>query len=105
MSLIVRGFKCSDPLNCFSLNDAFIGVFKIYQKNSEDLRAHRMILLLRYGTMNETIILLIRYGFSMEDVYDLEKYVESISEENIVLTDEIFSAPSYIKNMVKWYLP
>lgn len=94
-----------DLVLSFSLNDAFIGAFKIYQKNSEDLRAHRMILLLRYGTMNETIILLIRYGFSMEDVYDLEKYVESISEENIVFTDEIFSAPSYIKNMVKWYLP
>ena len=41
----------------------------------------------------------------MEDFYDLEKYVESISEENIVFIDEIFSAPSYIKNMVKWYFP
>jgi len=94
-----------DQVISFCLSDVFVAAFKIYAERSGDERANRMIELLRYGTNNPRHILLMRYGFPSECVQEVNEYVESVSEENIVFRDAINSAPDYMRELVEWYLP
>ena len=94
-----------DQVISFCLSDVFVAAFKIYGERTGDERVNRMIELLRYGTNNPRNILLMRYGFPSECVQEVNEYVESVSEENIIFQDTIGSAPDHIRELVEWYLP
>jgi hypothetical protein len=94
-----------DQVIAFCLSDVFAAAFKIYSEETGDERANIMIELLRYGTNNPRHILLMRYGFPAECVQEVSDYVESITEENIVFRDTIYSAPDHLRVLVEWYLP
>ena len=64
-----------------------------------------MIELLRFGTNNSVLTLLMRYGFPPEEVAEIERYIDSIDEENIIFNKEIEDAPILIKALTEWYRP
>lgn len=94
-----------DKVISFSLSDVFIATFKIYQEQTYDERAKKMIELLQFGTNNTEHMFLIRYGFPPENVIELSPYVQSINEENIIFKNEIEDAPAHIRYLVDWYRP
>lgn len=94
-----------DQVISFCLSDVFVAAFKIYGDRTGDERADRMIELLRYGTNNPRHILLMRYGFPSECVQEVNEYVESVSEENIIFRDTVGSAPDHMRELVEWYMP
>jgi hypothetical protein len=94
-----------DKVISFSLSDAFMAAFKIYGSTQHDSRAAKMLELLRFGTNNVDHILLMRYGFPPEAVADIVPYIQFVTENEIVFSDEVNSAPQYIRDIVEWYLP
>lgn len=94
-----------DKVISFSLSDAFMAAFKIYGSTQHDGRAAKMLELLRFGTNNVDHILLMRYGFPPEAVADILPYIQFVTENEIVFSGEINSAPRYIRDIVEWYLP
>jgi len=92
-----------DKVISFSLADVFIATFKIYQEITNDDRAIKIINLLKFGTNETNQMLLIRYGFPPENVTEIAKYIESITEKNILFKTEIKEAPTHIKYLVEWY--
>lgn len=104
-TIVFDTYDYLDTVISFSLTDVFIGAFSIYHKNSNDEKAIKMIKLLKYGTNNHMHIMLMRYGFPPEEVSEIEEYVESVSEEEIVFNDNVSHAPKKIKDLIEWYLP
>lgn len=94
-----------DQVISFSLSDVFLAAFKIYKKNSGDSRADKMIELLRFGTNDVMHVLLMRYGFSPETISEITKYIQFVTEEQIIFKNEIYSAPEHVRKLVDWYLP
>lgn len=94
-----------DQVVSFSLSDVFIAAFKVYKSLTADMRADKMIELLRFGTNNAMHMLLMRYGFAPEDIEEITPYVQSISESDIVFKRSVRDAPYHIQSMVDWYLP
>ncbi len=94
-----------DLVLSFSLMDAFIGAFRLYEIQTGDTRSGKIIKLLKYGTSDDSLVLLIRYGFPAENIHEILEYISYISEDNIVFKEEINQAPKYIQDMVGWYLP
>lgn len=104
-TVIYDTYDYLDTVVSFSLSEVFSAAFKIYNESSGDIRALKMMELLRYGSNDPTVVLLIQYGFPPEDVHSLLPYVESISESNIEFKDEIKTAPEHLQSMTEWYLP
>lgn len=94
-----------DQVISFSLSDVFLAAFKIYKKQSGDSTADKMIELLRFGTNDVMHVLLMRYGFSPETISEITKYIQFVTEEQIVFKNEIYSAPDNLRKLVEWYLP
>lgn len=104
-TVIYDTYDYLDTVVSFSLSEVFSAAFKIYNESSNDIRALKMMELLRYGSNDPVVVLLIRYGFPPEDVHPLLPFVESISESNIEFKDEVQTAPEHLQSMIKWYLP
>lgn len=104
-AIVFDTYDYVDQVISFSLADAFIATFKIYHHRTNDHRARLMIDLLKYGTNDKTQTLLMRYGFPPEEVFEISKYIQLIDEEEIIFTEEIERAPSYIQEMTDWYRP
>ncbi|WP_330565903.1 DEAD/DEAH box helicase [Pseudomonas yamanorum] len=104
-AVIFDTYDYMDQVISFSLSEVFSAAFKIYSGVSADVRALKMIELLRYGTNNVVHMLLMRYGFSPEVVAELTPYISFVNEREIVFSAEVELAPQYIKDMVEWYLP
>lgn len=94
-----------DQVISFSLSDVFLAAFNIYKKHTNDSMADKMIELLRFGTNDVMHVLLMRYGFSPETISEIIKYIQFVTEEQIVFKDEIYSAPEQVRKLVEWYLP
>ncbi len=103
-TIVFDTYDYLDKVLSFSLTDKFIAAFKIYEEESKDVRAKKIIELFRFGTNNQRHILLMRYGFSSEDVGEINKYVISIDENSINFDDNVKNASEHIKNLVEWYL-
>lgn len=104
-AVVFDTYDYMDQVISFSLSDVFSASFKIYKKLTSDMRAEKMVELLRFGTNNVTHMLLMRYGFSPEAVAEITPYISFVNEHNIVFSSKIEAAPQYIKDMVEWYLP
>ncbi|WP_263831686.1 DEAD/DEAH box helicase [Sulfurospirillum oryzae] len=104
-AVIFDTYDYFDKVISFSLSDVFMATFKIYQEDTQDERAKKMIELLRFGTNNTAHMLLMRYGIPPENVTEISPYIQSINEENIIFKKEVEQAPAYIRHLVDWYLP
>lgn len=78
-----------DKIIGFRLSDIFFAAFMEYNLKTNDDRAKQMACLIKYGTEKEKEIWMLRYGFSFEDIEWLEPYIDTISQEEIIFTDEI----------------
>lgn len=104
-AIVFDTYDYLDQVISFSLSDIFGAAFKVYRDANSDIRADKMIELLRFGTNDAMHMLLMRYGFPPEEVAEITPYIRSISESSIEFKSTIYDAPLYIKNMVEWYLP
>lgn len=102
-AIVFDTYDYFDQVISFSLSDTFIAAFKIYQEHTQDIRAEKMIELLRFGTNNTNLMLLMRYGFPPENVLEINHYIQFIDEKNIIFKKEIDEAPTHILNLVDWY--
>ncbi|QAU33755.1 DEAD/DEAH box helicase [Janthinobacterium sp. 17J80-10] len=104
-SVVFDTYDYMDQVIAFSLSDVFSAAFKIYRKQTDDSRAEKMLELLRFGTNNVVHVLLMRYGFSPETISEITPYIQFVNEDQIIFSDNIYSAPQQVRNMVEWYLP
>ncbi len=104
-AIVFDTYDYVDQVISFSLSDAFIATFKIYDEHTRDDRAEKMIQLLQFGTNNTDHMLLMRYGFPPENVAEIAPYIQLINEENIIFKQEIAEAPNHIQYLVDWYRP
>ena len=104
-AIVFDTYDYMDQVISFSLSDVFMAAFKIYGNQTADQRAQKMIELLRFGTNNVTHMLLMRYGFSPEAIAEITPYIKTINEREIIFSREIYEAPNYLQDIVKWYLP
>jgi len=104
-SIVYDTYDYMDQVISFSLSDTFIAAFKIYGEKTDDSRAEKIVELFRYNTNNKVHILLLRYGFSPEIIKEVALHIDSIDEDKIIFKPTISTAPDFIKNMIKWYLP
>lgn len=88
--LIYDTYDYIDKLIGFRLTDIFYAAFEKYYQKKNDVRAQRAALLTKFGTDNPKYIMMIRYGLPFEDVLALEEYVESINEQEIVVTGDYY---------------
>ena len=77
----------------FKLSDIFVAAFEEHYIKSNDARARKMALLVKYGTVNEKQIWMLRYGFTFEDIEWLEPYIVNISQEEVTFNREINKLP------------
>ncbi|WP_223266773.1 DEAD/DEAH box helicase [Luteimonas gilva] len=92
-----------DQVISFGLNDVFTAAFKIYYAFSNDIRALKLIELMRFGTNDAMQVLLMRYGFLPEDVAELLPYIQTISEKEIVFKPSVSDASQHIRDLTEWY--
>lgn len=78
-----------DKILNFRLEDIFVALFYKYFEKTEDLRAEKLVKLIKYGTDSDKQIWLLRYGFDFDDVEWIEPYVQSIDSTGIEFDKEI----------------
>ncbi|MFZ5637639.1 MAG: DEAD/DEAH box helicase [Pseudomonadota bacterium] len=93
-----------DQVISFGLNDVFMAAFKIFYAHTSDVRALKMIELLRFGTNDDVQVLLMRYGFLPEDIPEIIPYLSSISERRIVFKSTVETASARLRELTAWYL-
>ncbi len=104
-AVVFDTYDYMDKVVSFSLSDVFMAAFKLYGDVTHDSRSIKMSGLLRYGTDNVDHILLMRYGFAPESVAEIIPYIRLVTENEIVFSPGIYSAPQHIRDIVEWYLP
>ena len=93
-----------DKLISFKLSDIFYAIFFEYFKRINDSRALRMARYFKYGTDNENEIWMLRYGLSFEDIETLKPYLISVSQEEIVFSDDVKNLPIEQIESIERYL-
>lgn len=78
-----------DKILNFRLEDIFVTLFHKYFEKTGDLRAEKLVKLIKYGTDSDKKIWLLRYGFDFDDVEWIEPYVQSIDSTGIEFDKEI----------------
>lgn len=104
-AVIFDTYDYFDQVISYSLSDVFSAAFKIHLNLTSDYPSNKIIELLKFGTNNIDHILLMRYGFSPEIVSEIMPYIRFINEQNIIFHETINTAPEYLKDISKWYLP
>ena len=89
-----------DKLIGLYLSDIFYAAFIKYNERYPDDRAIKMANLIKYGTYNTKYIWMLRYGMSFEDIELLKDYIESIDEQEIVVTQEFANLPQKVKGCI-----
>ena len=89
-----------DKLIGLYLSDIFYAAFIKYNERCPDDRAIKMANLIKYGTYNTKYIWMLRYGMSFEDIELLKDYIESIDEQEIVVTQEFANLPQKVKGCI-----
>lgn len=93
-----------DKILNFKLSDIFVAAFEEYYIKTNDVRARKMALLVKYGTINEKQIWMLRYGFTFEDIEWLEPYVVNISQEEVIFNREINKLPFEKMDIIKRFV-
>lgn len=93
-----------DKILNFKLSDIFVAAFEEYYIKTNDTRARKMALLVKYGTVNEKQIWMLRYGFTFEDIEWLEPYIVNISQEEVIFNREINKLPLEKMDIIKRFV-
>ena len=93
-----------DKLLSFKLSDVFFASFVKFHEKTQDSRAIKLSKYIKYGTDNEQHILMLRYGMSFEDIELLEPHIESISTEEIVFKESIFSVSEDSRQSIERFI-
>lgn len=93
-----------DKLIGLYLSDIFYAAFIKYNERCPDDRAVKMADLIKYGTYNTKYIWMLRYGMSFEDIELLDKYIESIDERGIIVTQDFANLPPKAKECIDRFI-
>lgn len=93
-----------DKLIGFKLVDVFYASLVKYYEYKEDLRAIKLSKYIKYGTDNERHILLLRYGLTFEDIETLDKYIETVTEQEITVKESIYLLTEKELDPIKRYI-
>lgn len=93
-----------DKIINFKLSDIFVAAFEEHYKKTNDKRAMKMALLVKYGTEEQKEIWMLRYGFTFEDIEWLEPYIISINQEEVIFNREINKLSTEKMNVIKRFL-
>ena len=93
-----------DKIINFKLSDIFVAAFEEHYKKTNDKRAMKMVLLVKYGTEEQKEIWMLRYGFTFEDIEWLEPYIISINQEEVIFNREINKLSTEKMNVIKRFL-
>lgn len=93
-----------DKLIGFKLSDVFYAAFFKYFERTDDVRAFKLALYIKYGTDNQRHIWMLRYGLSFEDIEVLDQHIERIDSEAIVFKPSIINVPDELKASVERYI-
>ena len=93
-----------DKILNFRLEDIFVALFYKYFEKTEDLRAEKLVKLIKYGTDSDKQIWLLRYGFDFDDVEWIEPYIQSIDSTGIEFDKEILQeSEKRLKLIYRYY--
>ena len=93
-----------DKLIGFKLSDIYYAILHQYYQRYHDIRADKLAKYFKYGTDDEVEILMLRYGMSFDDIERIKPFVISISEEEIVLKEEVKQLPSEQLRAIERYI-
>ncbi len=93
-----------DKLIGFRLSDIYYASFYHYYESTNDNRALRLAKLIKYGTDDERYILMLRYGLTFEDIEVLDHHISSITTEEIVFKNSIYSLPKRYFDIIRRYV-
>lgn len=93
-----------DKLIGLYLSDIFYAAFIKYNERCIDERAIKMANLIKYGTYNPKYIWMLRYGMSFEDIEVLDRYIMSIDEFGIQVTQDFYNLPQTYKRCIERFI-
>ena len=93
-----------DKLIGLYLSDIFYAAFIKYNERCIDERAIKMANLIKYGTYNSKYIWMLRYGMSFEDIEVLDRYIVSIDEFGIQVTQDFYNLPQSYKRCIERFI-
>lgn len=93
-----------DKLIGLYLSDIFYAAFIKYNERCIDERAIKMANLIKYGTYNSKYIWMLRYGMSFEDIEVLDRYIVSIDEFGIQVTQDFYNLPQTYKRCIERFI-
>lgn len=88
----------------FYMSDRLYAAFMSYYEETNDVRAMKMAKVYKYGTYDEKSIMLLRYGLSFEDIETLRRFVQTVSEMGITVTDDFAQLPDEIRRPLERYV-
>lgn len=93
-----------DKIINFRLSDIFIAAFEEYYCSTNDERARKLVLLVKYGTTRQKEIWMLRYGFTFEDIEWLDEYILSINQEEIIFKENVNKLPKDKRQRIERYM-
>ena len=97
-------YEYLDKLIGLYLSDIFYAAFIKYNERCIDERAIKMANLIKYGTYNSKYIWMLRYGMSFEDIEVLDRYIVSIDEFGIQVTQDFYNLPQTYKRCIERFI-
>lgn len=82
--LVYDTYDYVDKIIGFKLKDIYFALFDKLYMITDDIRAKKLSMYIKYGTIDEKEIYLLRYGYSFETIEWLKDYVKSINEDEII---------------------
>lgn len=93
-----------DKIIGFRLKDVYYTLFNKYYLAFNDVRAQKMALYIKYGTIDEKEIYMLRYGYSFETIEWLKDYIDVINDFEITFKNNIFDLPEDCLSEIGRYL-
>lgn len=93
-----------DKIIGFRLKDVYYALFNKYYLAFNDVRAQKMALYIKYGTIDEKEIYMLRYGYSFETIEWLKDYIDVINDFEITFKNSVFDLPEDCLSEIGRYL-
>ena len=93
-----------DKIIGFRLKDVYYTLFNKYYLAFNDVRAQKMALYIKYGTIDEKEIYMLRYGYSFETIEWLKDYIDVINDFEITFKNNVFDLPEDCLSEIGRYL-
>lgn len=93
-----------DKIIGFRLKDVYYTLFNKYYLAFNDVKAQKMALYIKYGTIDEKEIYMLRYGYSFETIEWLKDYIDVINDFEITFKNNVFDLPEDCLSEIGRYL-